>query len=404
MTRLFAIFACSCALLGGSASFAAQSAPAKSAAPQTVTPIELPPSPVPHLPSIFAGWVPAGPPLALTDAASVDAANAAALQEYGFTGASLATYKRDGETLTLRALRFDDASGAWGAYTLYRQNGWPKADVGSGAASDHNRVLFWKSNVFIDAQFSHIGPMSAGELRDLVGQLTLPAGNRALLPPVLAYLPTASLQGETTHYALGPAGYAASGGVLPPELVGFDRGAETLTANYDLPSGTATLTVINYPTPQIAAAQETRIRAYIQAGSHAQPAWTRPLQNSDQASLEVRRSGPLVALVSGDAIPIESHRLIESVNYVVNIANIPMPVQSQAVLASRFLIGIALLIVIGAGSAVLLGVFFGGGRALFRVARGKPASSVFDEEFISIDLRDDQVAHSPGVDKSNPKG
>ena len=36
----------------------------------------------------------------------------------------------------------------------------------------------------------------------------------------------------------------------------------------------------------------------------------------------------------------------------------------------------------------MLGGFFGGGRALYRVARGKPASSVYDEEFIHLDLRE----------------
>ena len=45
--------------------------------------------------------------------------------------------------------------------------------------------------------------------------------------------------------------------MLPPELVGFDRGAETVTANYSLRSGPATLTIIDYPTPQMAEAQET---------------------------------------------------------------------------------------------------------------------------------------------------
>ena len=54
--------------------------------------------------------------------------------------------------------------------------------------------------------------------------------------------------------------------MLPPELVGFDRGAEAVTANYSLRSGPATLTIIDYPTPQMAAAQETRIRAYMKAG------------------------------------------------------------------------------------------------------------------------------------------
>ena len=139
-------------------------------------------------------------------------------------------------------------------------------------------------------------------------------GSSALAPPILSMLPKKSMDGQTTHYALGAAGYAGSGGVLPPELVGFDRDAEAVTANYSLTSGPAVLTLIDYPTPQMAAAYETKIRDYIKAGSKAQPAFPKPLVDSDQASLEVRRSGPVVALVSGDAIPDESHKLLESVS------------------------------------------------------------------------------------------
>ena len=70
-----------------------------------------------------------------------------------------------------------------------------------------------------------------------------------------------------------------------------------MTANYSLRSGSATLTIIDYPTPQIAIAQESKIRAYVKAGSQTQPAWPKPLLDSDVASLEVRRSGPLGAPV-----------------------------------------------------------------------------------------------------------
>ncbi len=311
------MLACSVALLSGAAAALAQTGPAQSA-PAKSGPVTLE-VPVPVavkaqalLPQVFDGWVSTAKPKVVTDAAEADSTNAAALKEYGFTAAAVASYKRDGDTLNLRALRFNDASGAYGAYSFYRQNGWPKEEIGTGATSDHahNRVLFWKGGTVVDATFSQIGPMSAAELRELAGQLPVPQGNRAILPPILANLPQDSLDEQTTHYALGPAGYAGSGGVLPPELVGFDRGAETVTANYSLRSGPATLTIIDYPTPQMAAAQETKIRDYIKAGSQAQPPWPKPLQDSDLASLEVRRSGPLVALVSGDAIPDESHKLL----------------------------------------------------------------------------------------------
>ena len=381
----------SAALAGGCADSQAQGATPKT--PSGAAHLVLPPVPKALLPESFAGWMTAEAPKKVTDAAQADPANAAALKEFDFTDAALADYKRDGETLSLRALRFHDASGAFGAYSFYRQNGWPKEEIGTGATSNHNRVLFWVGNTVVDANFSHISPMSGAELRELAGQLPLPEGGEALAPPILGNLPQSNLpqvklDGQTTHYALGPVSYAGSGGMLPAELVGFDRGAEAVTANYTLRSGVATLTLIDYPTPQMAAAQETRIRDYIKAGKQAQPAWPKPLADSDMASLEVRRSGPLVALVSGDAILEESHKLLGLVHYESELMSIPQPTVSEVLKTGKLLMGIAVFVIIGASAAILLGFFLGGFRVLYRVARGKPASSVYDVEFTSLNLRD----------------
>lgn len=346
-----------------------------------------PPAVKPLLPAVFDGWVLQGSLSKFNGESQADPTNAAALKEYGYQDGGSATYTRGSETLTIRALHFGDLSGAYGAYSFYRQNGWPKEDIGTGAASDKNRVLFWKGSTVIDANFSHISAMSAAEMRDLAKQIGMPQGNMALAPSILASLPQASLQKQTTHYALGPVGYAGSGGVLPAQIVGFDKGVEdVVTANYDLTSGPATLTLINYPTPQIAAAEEGKIRDYLKAGNKAQPTWTAALQASDLASLEVRRSGPIVAIVSGDAIPDESHKLLEMVHYDENMTAIPQPTESEVAKTGQLLLGIATLCLIGGGAAILLGFFLGGGRALYRIARGKPASSVYEAEFISLNL------------------
>jgi hypothetical protein len=371
---------------------------------KSATTIVLPPSPKAMLPDTFDGWVTAEPSKVVTDASQAEPANAAALREYGFNACVMANYKREGDTLSLRVLRFEDSSGAYGAYTYYRQNGWPKEAIGTGAASDHNRVLFWEGTTVVDATFSRIGPMSAGEMREIAHQLPIPAGSQALVPPILVNLPQSRLDGQTTHYTVGPASYGGSGGVLPPALVGFEKGAEAVTANYSLPSGPATLTIIDYPTPQIAEQQEAAIRAYLKAGSQAQPPRPKPLTDSDQASLEVRHSGPLVVVVSGDAIPDESHRLLESVHYEANLTAIPEPVESEVEKTGKLLLGIAVLTIIGAGAAILLGGFLGGGRALYRLAMGKPISSVFDEEFIHLDLREPWGERTDAIDGPHPKG
>ena len=391
------------ALLAG-VTLAAQVAPARPPKNPGVATIQLPPAPRPLLPTDFDGWEQSGKPTLSTDPAQADPAAAAALKEYGFRYAEIAAYKRDSETVSMRAMRFEDESSAYGAYSFYRQNGWQKQDIGTGGTFDHNRVLFWKGDTVVDAKFSSVGPMTAGEMRSIASHLPSPTGNRALPPPILAFLPQTDLDHQTTHYAEGPAGYAGGGGVLPPSLVGFDRDAETATANYTLTSGPATLTIIEYPTPQIAEAQEKVIRQYIQAGSKAQPAWPKALMDSDQASLEVRRSGLLVVLVSGDAIPDESHRLLERVHYEAVLTNIPQPVESEVSKTSKLLLGIASLVIVGSAAALLLGFFLGGGRALWRIAHGKPASSVYDEEFIHLDLRQRLEDEEPAPVSPHPKG
>ena len=379
-------------LVGGVSASQAQVAPAKAPAKQGVTHLVLPPATKALLPESFAGWAAKGAPKKMTDAAQADPANAAALKEYDFTGAELAVYKRSGETLSLLALRFHDSSGAYGAYSFYRKNGWPREQIGAGATSNNNRVLFWVGNTVVDANFSQIGPMSGAELRELAGQLPQPEGSKALAPPVMVSLPKAQLDGQTTHYALGPASYAGAGGVLPPELVGFDRGAETVTASYTLRTGPATLTLIDYPTPQMAAAQETRIRAFIEACKRAdkqtQATWPKPLQDSGLAALEVRRSGPLVALVSGNAFTDDSHKLLASVHYETELTSLQQESESEVLKTGKLLWGITILVLIGCSVSLLLGFFLGGFRILYRLARGKPASSVYDIEFISLNLRE----------------
>jgi hypothetical protein len=398
---------CAAALLVAGLRVEAQQAPAGKSAPVMVTTgspsasktpsTSAKPSPAspsaevkqgPLLPETFAGWTATEKPKTVADPAELDSASVPALKEYGCTGGMVASYKRSDETLTLKALSFQDVSGAYGAYSFYRQNGWPKADIGTGAASDKNHVLFWKGNTVVDAMFSHVGPMSAGELRELANKLPVPQGNKALNPPILAALPQASMDKRTMHFAQGPAGYAGAGGVLPADLVGFDKDAEAVTANYSLSSGPAVLTVIDYPTPQIAEAQEKRIRDYVKAGSGAQPPFTKALQDSDQASLETSRSGPIVALVSGDAIPDESHKLLSQVHYSADLTSMPQPHESEVSKTSRFLMGVATLVIIGCSAAVLLGFFMGGGRALYRLARGRPVSSVYEAEFIRLHLED----------------
>lgn len=408
--RRFVFFVCA-ALAAGPMLAPGQAATPAKARPAPQSPARPVPAaaPKPLLPSAFAGWVQQVAPKQSSDAAQIDSANAAALKEYGFTGGVTATYKRDDETLTLKALQFPDVSGSFGLYSFYRDAKWPREEIGQGAASNGNRVIFWRGTTLVDVTFSKVHPESASELRELADALPQAQGNKAVTPPILDLLPKSNndsqaaryakgpagyvllpgkgLESLTPRYAVGPAGYAAGGGVLPAQLLGFDMDAEAVTANYAMSSGPAVLTLISYPTPQMATAQEAKIRAYIAAKDKAQPAFPQPLKDSDQASLEVRRTGQIVALVSGDAIPDESHRLLAMVHYSSDLTKMPMPGVNDVAKTSGLLMNIAYFVMVVGGASVLLGLLLGGGRALYRVWTGKPISSVYEEEFTKLNLR-----------------
>jgi hypothetical protein len=74
----------------------------------------------PLLPPQFSGWQISGSPKMSNDPAVADPANTALLKEYGFTDFESAVYAReDGRKLTLKAARFADATGSYGAFTYY---------------------------------------------------------------------------------------------------------------------------------------------------------------------------------------------------------------------------------------------------------------------------------------------
>src|SRR5215469_12113519 len=135
------------------------------------------------LPDTFAGWHISKPPQSATNPTVADPLNAAVLKEYGFTEVTTAVYRRDdGRQLTLKAARFEDASGAFGAYTFYRDAQMQPEEIGDQAASLGQRVLFLRGKILVDATFTRLSAMSAAELRELSDDLPKASGTQSKLP------------------------------------------------------------------------------------------------------------------------------------------------------------------------------------------------------------------------------
>ena len=132
------------------------------------------------------------------DPAVADPVNAALLKEYGLTDFESGTYTRDdGRKVALKAARFADASGAYGAFTYYKMPQMLKESIPDQGASLNERVLFYRGNILVDAVFEKLTAMSAAELRELVGgACPCPPGNARNLPILPAVSSEAGLREE----------------------------------------------------------------------------------------------------------------------------------------------------------------------------------------------------------------
>jgi len=347
------------------------------------------------LPNEFAGWQVSGSTKASSDPAVADPVNAAVLKEYGFNGLESATYTRDdGRKLTVKAARFADASGAYGAFTYYKTLPMLVEKIGDQAASLNERILFYRGNILVDAVFDRLTAMSAAELRELSGELPLPPGNTGNLPGLPVYLPMQSYVKNSAKYVMGPAALEKVGAPLSSQLVDFDAGAEAVLGNYDSSGGGATLLLISYPTPQIAGEHLRRIQAAQQAGSGVPLAGT----------IFAKRTGPIVVVAAGPLTPGEAKSLLASVNYDANVTwneNTFLDKKNNiGNLIWNALILCAILMVF----ALVAGLAFGGLRVLIRrIVPERIFHREEEVEFIALHLSEKDASPPEGNVSSSIK-
>jgi hypothetical protein len=354
------------------------------------------------LPKQFGGWQISGSSQTSSDPAVADPVNAAVLKEYGFTGFESAAYTRDdGRKLTLKAARFADASGAYGAYTYYKTPAMLIEKIGDGAASMNERVLFYRGNILVDAVFQKLSAMSAAELRELADGLPLPSGNTRNLPGLPAYLPTQSYVKNSAKYLVGPAALRSIDTPIPAELVDFNAGAEVVIGNYNSSGGEAMLMLISYPTPQIAADHLRRIEAARQASSR--PASSTPSASTNPIFQTIfdKRTGPIVVVAAGPLSQADAKSLLASVNYDANVTWNENTYFTKRDNLANLLVNVIILCFIIIGFALVAGVAFGGVRILAkRLFPDRVFEQAQNREFISLHLS--EKPPEPGNDAVSP--
>jgi hypothetical protein len=355
------------------------------------------------LPPQFSGWQISGALQTSIDPAVADAPNAGLLKEYGFTDLESATYTRDdGRKLTLKAARFSDASGAYGAFTYYKLPQMLKETIPDQAASLNERVLFYRGNILVDVIFEKLSAMSAAELRELSQALPLPAGSSRNLPSLPAYLPKLGYVKNTAKYVVGPVGLERISSPLPAQLVDFSVSSEVALGTYQTSDGQATLILISYPTPQIAAEHLRQIDA---------ARLPNPQQPGSGATLNIgpvfdKRTGPILVVATGAISSDDAKSLLSAVNYEADVTWNENTYTGKKNNLGNLLLNIFMLCAILMAFSAVAGLAFGGIRIFFN--RILPESLLHrkkEVEFISLNLSEgDEAVTNSNVSSSIKAG
>ena len=255
------------------------------------------------------------------DAAAADPTNAETLKEYRFTDFASATYTQDdGRTLKIRAARFADASGAFGAYMFYLQPDMNKETIGDQGVSLGGRVLFYRGHVLVDAKFSTQTPMSGAELRELAGALPRPGGSSGNLPTFVLFLPLRNYISNTQKYVMGPVALRALDAPYADQ-VDFGASSELTLARYQLPSGEATLTLISYHAANCGRTSAPHRRCSSNCGVAA----GRRFHDQWSGTFFDKRTGPIVAIATGGMSESDAKSLLGMVNWRLPSPGIRLP-------------------------------------------------------------------------------
>jgi hypothetical protein len=347
------------------------------------------------LPSQFSGWQISGSPQTSKDPAAADPANAALLKEYGFTDFESATYTRDdGRKLTLKAARFTDATGSYGAFTYYKLPQMLKETIPDQAASLNERVLFYRGNILVDVVFEKLSAMSAAELRELSQALPLPAGNSRNLPSLPAYLPKLGYVKNTAKYVVGPVGLEKISAPLPAQLVDFNVGSEVALGTYQTSDGHATLILISYPTPQIAAEHLRQLDAARQPNPQRPgSAATLNMLPTNMGPVFDKRTGPMLVIATGAISPDDAKSLLSLVNYEADVTWNENTYTGKKNNLGNLLLNVFLLCAILMAFSAVAGLAFGGIRLFFnRILPERLLHREKEMEFISLNLSEGEEA------------
>jgi hypothetical protein len=205
--------------------------------------------------------------------------------EYGFQAAEHAEFSGPTGKFTIDGWRVHDSTGAFALFQLRRPADATKLDFTAvGVKTPKGATVAYGNFVF---EYTGLVP-TKDQLDALLVQLK--QVERSALPTLTRHLPAEGLIPNSERYILGPVSLSRFVPQISPSLAAFHLSAEGQMARY---AGGMTLTIFEYPTPNMARERQDAFLKLPGAVS--------------------KRAGPLVAIITPPADPDAAERVLAKV-------------------------------------------------------------------------------------------
>ena len=330
-----------------------------------------------ELPQAFHGWDgKATQTISLPQLASATGDDAPAAKEYGFLGAERREYTKGKSSITVTLWRMQDATGSFGLYTYFGKPGMTDAKAGADhAGNGPDRYLLQRGPYLLQIEGQGFSPVEIDAVAAAVPPLT--HGRENLVPTLPGFLPEQGRVPQSQKYFIGPAVYKRMVDRVPVSSIGFDIGAEAALAQYHIEGRDASLLLISYPTPQIAAKKLQDFQNL--------PALS---QKDNGKTLFVERKSSLIAFVMDAPSLAATEKLLSSITYAADVT------WDEYVPTRKDNVGVMMISIFQLAGFLLMfsfvaGLAFGGVRVLAKRFIPIP---IFDRpsqlEIIRLNLRD----------------
>ncbi len=288
----------------------------------------------------------------------------AAAKEYDFVSGEHATYTHGGDTLDVTLYKMTDPSGAYGEYSFLRSPDMPRADLAEHSSISAGRALALVGNTVLEIRGGNLDHQDAA-LKALVTAVAKSA-HEGPLPWIENRLPADNIIQRSDHYILGPVALNRFFPLGDDDWLGFSHGAEAETAQYKVGGKTLTLLLADFPTPQIAADELSRLQKRFNvngSNSGAGPA------------LYAKRTVTMLGMVLGASNQAEATTLLNQIESGTQVTWNEPTFQFKEPSIEMMIVGSIIGTGIICGFTLIAGLAFGGFRLV--VKRALP-NKVFD--------------------------